>query len=167
MCDMKIRLFGTANDSIVDGPGLRYAIFTQGCPHNCEGCHNPKSHDMNGGYFEDIDSIMEKIKKNPLLDGVTLSGGEPFMQPAECAEIAKKSHEMGLSVMVYTGFMFEELLKNEQHTELLKNTDILVDGKFVLSLKSIDLNFKGSSNQRIIDVQQSLKTGNVIISEYN
>ncbi len=167
MCDMKIRLFGTANDSIVDGPGLRYAVFTQGCPHNCEGCHNPNSHDMNGGYFEEIDSIMEKIKKNPLLDGVTLSGGEPFMQPAECAEIVRKSHEMGLNVMVYTGFTFEELLKNEQYMKLLKNTDLLVDGKFVLALKSIDLNFKGSSNQRIIDVAKSLETGRTVISEYN
>lgn len=167
MCDMKIRLFGTANDSIVDGPGLRYAVFTQGCPHNCEGCHNPNSHDMNGGYFEEIDSIMEKIRKNPLLDGVTLSGGEPFMQPAECAEIARRAHKMGLNVMVYTGFTFEELLKNEQYMELLKNTDILVDGKFVLAKKSIDLNFKGSSNQRIIDVPKSLETGKTVISEYN
>jgi anaerobic ribonucleoside-triphosphate reductase activating protein len=168
---MKIKLFGTANDSIVDGPGIRYAVFVQGCPHNCEGCHNPNSHDVNGGYWEDTDNIIEAIKKNPLLDGVTLSGGEPFMQARECAEIAKKAHETGLNVVTYTGFTFEEILNkaNDENnfSELLENTDILVDGRFMLELKSIDLNFKGSSNQRLIDVKSSLDNGKVILSEYN
>jgi anaerobic ribonucleoside-triphosphate reductase activating protein len=168
---MKIKLFGTANDSIVDGPGIRYAVFVQGCPHNCEGCHNPNSHDVNGGYWEDTDNIIETVKKNPLLDGVTLSGGEPFMQARECAEIAKKAHETGLNVVTYTGFTFEEILNkaNDENnfSELLENTDILVDGRFVLELKSIDLNFKGSSNQRLIDVKLSLANGKVILSEYN
>jgi anaerobic ribonucleoside-triphosphate reductase activating protein len=168
---MKIKLFGTANDSIVDGPGIRYAVFVQGCPHNCEGCHNPNSHDVNGGYWDDTDNIIEAIKKNPLLDGVTLSGGEPFMQARECAEIAKKAHETGLNVVTYTGFTFEEILNkaNDENnfSELLENTDILVDGRFVLELKSIDLNFKGSSNQRLIDVKLSLANGKVILSEYN
>lgn len=169
--DMKIKLFGTANDSIVDGPGIRYAVFTQGCPHNCEGCHNPGSHDPDGGYWEEIDNIINKIRKNPLLDGVTLSGGEPFMQARECAEIAKKVHDMGLNVITYTGFTFEELIANADKkngfSELLKNTDILVDGRFVLEKRSVDLNFKGSSNQRLIDVRASLEKGEMILSEYN
>lgn len=168
---MKIRLFGTANDSIVDGPGIRYAVFTQGCPHNCEGCHNPNSHDMNGGYLEEIADIIEKIKANPLLDGVTLSGGEPFMQAKECAEIAKAAHEIGLNVVTYTGFTFEELMQgaNDENgfLELLENTDILVDGKFILSKRSIDLNFKGSSNQRLLDVKKSLAANEAVLSEYN
>ena len=168
---MKIRLFGTANDSIVDGPGIRYAVFTQGCPHNCEGCHNPNSHDFDGGYFEEIDEIIKKIKANPLLDGVTLSGGEPFMQAKGCAAIARAAHDLGLNVVTYTGFTFEELMEkaNEENafTELLENTDILVDGRFVLAKRSIDLNFKGSSNQRLLDVKASLAAGEAVLSEYN
>lgn len=168
---MKIRLFGTANDSIVDGPGIRYAVFTQGCPHNCEGCHNPNSHDANGGYLEDTAYIIDKIKANPLLDGVTLSGGEPFMQAKECAEIAKAAKEMGLNVVTYTGFTFEELMHGADEENgfllLLQNTDILVDGRFVLAKRSIDLNFKGSSNQRLLDVQKSLAANEAVLSEYN
>lgn len=168
---MKIKLFGTANDSIVDGPGIRYAVFTQGCPHNCEGCHNPKSHNSDGGYWEDTENIINTIKKNPLLDGVTLSGGEPFMQARECAEIAEKTREMGLDVVTYTGFTFEELLKKAASDSgvaaLLRNTDILVDGRFILQKRSIDLNFRGSSNQRLIDVKASLENGETVLSKYN
>lgn len=168
---MRIKLFGTANDSIVDGPGIRYAVFTQGCPHNCEGCHNPKSHDPNGGYFEETGSIINKVKANPLLDGVTLSGGEPFMQAKACAEIARAAHDMGMNVVTYTGFTFEELMQGANaengFDELLEATDILVDGKFVLEKRSIDLNFKGSSNQRLLDVKASLVAGYAVMSEYN
>lgn len=168
---MKIKLFGTANDSIVDGPGIRYAVFTQGCPHNCAGCHNPDSHNPEGGYWEDTENIINSIKKNSLLDGVTLSGGEPFMQARACAAIAKSVHKLGLNVITYTGFTFEELLKignsDNCFTELLENTDILVDGKFILSEKSMELNFKGSANQRLINVPESLLKGTVILSEYD
>lgn len=168
---MKIKLFGTANDSIVDGPGIRYAVFTQGCPHNCEGCHNPNSHDANGGYWEDTENIINNIKRNPLLDGVTLSGGEPFMQAKECAEIAKAAHGTGLNVVTYTGFTFEELLKKateeNRFMKLLESTDILVDGRFELAKRSIDLNFKGSSNQRLLDVKKSFAEGRAVLSEYN
>lgn len=168
---MRIKLFGTANDSIVDGPGIRYAVFTQGCPHNCEGCHNPNSHDVNGGYWEDTENIINNIKRNPLLDGVTLSGGEPFLQAQECAEIAEKAHESGLNVVTYTGFTFEELLEKASEgngfMRLLESTDILVDGRFELDKRSIDLNFKGSSNQRLLDVKKSLAKGIPVLSEYN
>lgn len=161
-----LRLFGTVNDSIVDGPGIRYAVFVQGCPHNCDGCHNPKSHDINGGYFLSIENILEKIKKNPLLDGVTFSGGEPFLQAKELSELAKSVHKMGLNIFTYTGYKIEELLAgaNEENSwfELIKNSDYIVDGKFIKELKSYDLIFKGSSNQRIIDVKQTLKTNQIV-----
>lgn len=161
MCEnKKLRLFGTVNDSIVDGPGIRFGVFVQGCPHNCPGCHNPGSHDPAGGYDGDIGEIFERIKKNPLLDGVTFSGGEPFMQAKTLAELARLVHGIGLDVVTYTGFTFEELMEkaNEENgfMELLEETDILVDGRFVLELRDISLLFKGSSNQRILDVKKSL-----------
>ncbi len=168
---MDIRLFGLSDDSIVDGPGIRFAIFTQGCTHNCEGCHNPGSHDLNGGYLEDSKEIIRKIKRNPLLDGVTFSGGEPFLQAKNLVEISLASKEMGLNTMAYTGFLFEDLVKNSTEEngflDFLKTLDYLVDGKFILAQRSIDLMYKGSRNQRIIDVKNSLESGEVVLSEYN
>lgn len=166
---MKIRLFGTVNDSIVDGPGIRYGIFVQGCPHNCEGCHNPGSHDFNAGYDVDTENLLDEIKKNPLLDGVTFSGGEPFMQAKVLAYLAENIHKEGLNIVTYTGFTFEELLEKSNpengFMELLKQTDILVDGKFISSQRDISLMFKGSANQRIIDVKKSLKKKEAVLSE--
>ena len=157
---MELRVFGTANDSIVDGPGLRFALFVQGCIHNCKGCHNPESHKLDGGTLQDTDEIFEQIQKNPLLDGVTFSGGEPFLQAKALSELAKKIKDTGLNLYVYTGFTYEELLSeaNEENFwgELLKYTDFLVDGKFEEDKKHYTLLFKGSENQRIIDVQSSM-----------
>lgn len=171
MDNTHVRLFGLENDSIVDGPGIRFAIFTQGCFHNCEGCHNPGSHDPDGGYTESCDKIIEKIKSNPLLDGVTFSGGEPFLQAKSLSIISKAAKNAGLSTMAYTGFLFEELISgaNEENgwMDFLKTLDLVVDGKFILEKRSIELKFKGSSNQRIIDVKASLESGNTVISEYN
>ena len=168
---MEIRLFGTANDSIVDGPGIRFAIFTQGCYHNCEGCHNPESHDVDGGYLEDCDKLIKQIAENSLLDGVTFSGGEPFLQAKPLTYIAKEVKALGLNTMAYTGYLFEDLLNgaNEDNgwREFLDYIDILVDGKFVLAERSIELNFKGSKNQRLIDVKASLDGNKVILSEYD
>lgn len=168
---MDIRLFGTANDSIVDGPGIRFSIFTQGCYHNCEGCHNPESHDVNGGYIEDCDKLIKQIAENSLLDGVTFSGGEPFLQAKPLTYIAKEVKALGLSTMAYTGYLFEDLISgaNDENgwREFLENIDILVDGKFILAQRSIDLNFKGSKNQRILDVKASLNANEAIISEYD
>ena len=107
---MKIRIAGTVNDSIVDGPGLRFTVFTQGCPQRCIGCHNPETHDLDGGFVVDTAEIIEQMKKNPLLDGVTLSGGEPFLQPTQCIEIAQAAKGMGLTVWCYTGFKYEDLI---------------------------------------------------------
>ncbi|MCD7839521.1 MAG: anaerobic ribonucleoside-triphosphate reductase activating protein, partial [Erysipelotrichaceae bacterium] len=163
---MKIRLYGTVNDSIVDGPGLRYTIFTQGCPHHCFGCHNPDSHDFHGGYEEDTHNIIEEILDNPLLDGVTLSGGEPMMQPLPLIEIIHKIKEHHLHIMIYSGYTYEEILQlGENQKLLLSLCDTLVDGRFDMSKRSLELLYKGSSNQRIINIQGSLKNNRIMIQE--
>lgn len=165
---MKIRLFGTVNDSIVDGPGLRYSVFTQGCLHHCPGCHNPKSHDLEGGYFEDIDKIVNEIKKNPLLDGVTISGGEPFLQPIALIGLATKVKQLGLHLMIYSGYTYEEILRlGENERKLLSLCDVLVDGRFLIEQRSLSLLYKGSANQRVINVQASLKEKCVVIQKIN
>lgn len=167
---MKIRLFGTANDSIVDGPGLRYTIFTQGCYHKCMGCHNPKSHDINGGYLKDINEIIIEIDENPLLDGITLSGGEPMLQIEPLIEICKEVKQRGLSIVIYSGFTFEQIVKDSKMKSLLELCDMLIDGKFEQDKKSLSLLYRGSSNQRLINIQESLKQAKVIeydVNEYN
>lgn len=156
-----LQIFGIERESITDGPGIRYAIYTQGCPHYCEGCHNPESHAFGGGVLMDSQKILEEIFSNPLLDGVTFSGGEPFMQAEELAYIAGEVRKRGLSVIAYSGYTFEELLslseEREGYTELLSHTDVLIDGKFEIAKKSMDLRYRGSSNQLAIDVQKSLE----------
>ncbi|MCD7803875.1 MAG: anaerobic ribonucleoside-triphosphate reductase activating protein [Oscillospiraceae bacterium] len=158
---MKLRMSGVVGESIVDGPGIRYTVFVQGCPHHCEGCHNPQTHDFSGGYDDDTDALYEKIIQNPLLDGVTFSGGEPFCQAKPLAELGRKLKANGLGVISYTGYTVEHLLKNANeengYMELLKTIDWLVDGRFVLSLKSYECRFRGSTNQRIIDVSKTLE----------
>lgn len=159
---MKIRLFGTADDSIVDGPGLRYTIFTQGCYHKCAGCHNPKSHDIDGGYLKDIQDILLEIIANPLLDGITLSGGEPMLQVDPLVEICKEVKKRGLNIVIYSGFTYEEIIKDAKKKELLQLCDMLIDGKFEQDKKSLALLYRGSSNQRLINVQESLKQGKAV-----
>lgn len=157
---MRFRLAGVVNDSIVDGPGLRLAVFAQGCPHHCPECHNPQSHDFEGGEWGDTAEILRIAEDNCLLDGITLTGGEPFCQPEACAELARGAHELGLNVWVYTGYLFENLLNGtDAQRELLKNADVLVDGPFLIAQKSMDVRFRGSKNQRLIDVQKSLNAG--------
>ncbi len=165
----ELRLAGVVRESIVDGPGIRLTVFTQGCLHHCEGCHNPQTHDLNGGYISNTHNILKAIKENPMLQGVTFSGGEPFIQCEPLTELAKECHKLGLNVMVYTGYTFEALVKgfdkNPQWKELLENTDILVDGPFILSQRSLMLHFRGSKNQRILDVPNSLKVGKVVLRD--
>lgn len=168
----ELRIANIEHNSIVDGPGLRYVIFTQGCPHHCLNCHNPETWDPHKGSFMNIDMIRKQILVDPLLSGVTFSGGEPFMQPDPLIEIAKFVHFIGLTVWCYTGFKYEELFsmagkmhKGAEMLQLLENVDVLVDGPFEDDKKSYELKFRGSSNQRIIDVQKSLKIGSVILLE--
>ncbi len=158
-----LRISGV-DESIGHGKGLRYTIFTQGCPHHCEGCHNPDTHDFEGGTEKEITAIYEEICSNPLLSGVTFSGGEPFCQPAPLAVLAEMVHKKGLNVTTYTGYTLEQLLemKNPDVQHLLTQTDILIDGKFDIAQKDLSLSFRGSRNQRIIDVKQSLEQGTIV-----
>ncbi len=162
---MRIKISGVVNDSIVDGNGFRFTVFTQGCPHHCSGCHNPQTHDPKGGFWSDTEDIMNVIKENPLLDGITLSGGDPFMQPIPCTLLAEESHKLGLNVWTFTGYTWEELWaeQDKEKLNLLHHTDILVDGRFLLSERSLELRFKGSRNQRTIDVKKTLEQGNIVL----
>lgn len=162
---MRIKISGVVNDSIVDGNGFRFTVFTQGCPHHCSGCHNPETHDPKGGFWSDTEDIMNVIKENPLLDGITLSGGDPFMQPVPCTLLAEESHKLGLNVWTFTGYTWEELWaeQDKEKLNLLHHTDILVDGRFLLAERSLELRFKGSRNQRTIDVKKTLEQGNIVL----
>lgn len=166
---MLIRLAGLVPESIVDGPGLRFAIFVQGCPHRCEGCHNPETHDFNAGRLADTERLFQKIQEYPLIHGVTFSGGEPFCQPEPLAALAKALKAAGYHLMCYSGYTFEELLersKEDLHTrELLERLDLLVDGRFELAQRSLELKFRGSRNQRILDVPKSLAAGKAAEAE--
>lgn len=164
---MDIKTFGIVKESITDGLGIRYTIFAQGCKHNCFGCHNPESHSFNGGYTVSIDEIMGEIKESHLIDGITFSGGDPFYQPEAFLELAKRiKNEVGhLSIWAYTGFIYEELIKNNKYKELLTYIDVLVDGRYVEGLRSLELKFKGSSNQRLIDVQKTIGSKMVTLYE--
>lgn len=164
MDSSKIRIAGKVDDSIVDGPGIRYTIFFQGCPHHCPGCHNPETHDFNGGHFEEIADIVKEIKKNPLLLGVTISGGEPFSQKEQLLSLVKKIKELNLNIMVYTGYTFEYLINLDNVTkEILSSIDYLVDGPFILKERDLELIFRGSRNQRYIDVKKTLKENKIIL----
>lgn len=160
---MKIRIAGTVNDSIVDGPGLRFSVFTQGCPHGCPGCHNPETHDPTGGQETETEALIEKMGKNPLLSGLTLSGGDPMLQAEACLELAKAAHAKGLNVWLYTGYTWEELTEENdpERMALLRETDVMVDGRFILAQRSLELDYRGSRNQRLIDVPATLKSGEI------
>ena len=166
----EIRIAGIVEESIVDGPGIRFVIFTQGCPHGCKGCHNPQTHDFNSGKDVNIDEIVNKIKEDPLLKGVTLSGGEPFMQAGKLAKLIDKLSDTKLDIIKYTGFKYEEIIKNandeNKFYKLLDRTDILIDGKFEEDKKDENLMYRGSSNQRAIDVELSRKSGKIIEHEF-
>ena len=158
-----MRIAGLIQDSIVDGPGLRYVVFAQGCQIRCAGCHNPDTWDIHGGIDVPLDDIVEEMLANKLTDGLTLSGGEPFDQAADCASLAAKARENGLNVWVFTGRTFEELqndaLLKPEIKELLAQTDVLVDGRYVADERTLSIKWCGSRNQRVIDVRKSLIAG--------
>jgi len=170
LLNQTLRLAGVVQESIVDGPGIRYVVFTQGCLHRCPGCHNPESHDPMGGMERPISILLEEIKKNPLLKGVTFSGGEPFMQPMPLATLGKAIKEMGLDLIVYSGYTFEELWDmagvQPQIMALLSACDILVDGRFIEKQRDIELSFRGSGNQRVIDLPASLASGRAVETQF-
>lgn len=156
---MLFRLAGTIQDSIVDGPGYRLAVFMQGCPYNCPGCHNPQTHDPAGGREADTDTLLALFDENPLMSGLTLTGGEPLLQPDAAYALAKGAKEKGKHVMLYSGGRFEQLIQNEANVKVLQQVDVLVDGPFHQDERTLELNFRGSRNQRILDVPASLSAG--------
>lgn len=165
-----IRLAGVIRESVVDGPGWRFVVFAQGCPHHCEGCHNPETHDFNGGYESKVENVLKEVQKNPMLKGVTLSGGDPFVQAAQFAVLAKGVHALGLDVVTYTGYTIEQLMAgldtHDGWRALLEETDTLVDGRFILAERSLNVRFRGSRNQRVIDPKASLAAGRAVEKEF-
>ncbi|MCK8817967.1 anaerobic ribonucleoside-triphosphate reductase activating protein [Natroniella sulfidigena] len=161
---MKLRLAGITPESVVDGPGVRFTIFAQGCEHQCSGCHNPATHSFTGGKLFKIEEIIEQIKEKTLITGVTFTGGDPFFQAAEFAQLGQeiKELEQELDIITYTGFLYEDLIQDQEWLSLLKVTDILVDGLFDEEKEDLNLNYRGSSNQRVIDVKESLATDKII-----
>lgn len=161
--EIVLRLSGIVSESVVDGTGFRMTVFTQGCKHNCKGCQNPQTHPLSGGEEVDLKFILDEIDKDPLLDGITLSGGEPFLQPRPLAVLCEEVHKRGMNVWCYSGYTYEELeelsLSDDGVKALFDGVDVLVDGRFVESKLDLRLKFRGSSNQRILDMNKSRKAG--------
>ena len=156
-----IRIAGIVRESIVDGPGLRFAVFAQGCPHHCRGCHNEGTHDFNGGYDCELTRILEEIDKNPLLSGATFTGGEPFCQSGAFYELGVEIKARGLDIVAFSGYTLEELQKKGETEADVKNllgiVDYLVDGPFILEERDLTLEFRGSRNQRFITMAEIRK----------
>ncbi len=168
-CKKGIKVAGIVEESIVDGPGIRFVVFVQGCYHKCEGCHNSHTQDFNGGECMSVSSIIQKVKDNPLLDGVTLSGGEPFEQADTVSILAEQLKSLEYNVITYSGYTYEQIkekaLNDDSWLRLIENTDILIDGRFEIEKRNLMLNFKGSENQRIIDVKASKENKKITVVE--
>lgn len=161
-----MRLAGLLPESVVDGPGVRFVVFVQGCSHHCPGCHNPETWDTQGGREMTLREIIKALRKRKKhIRGITLSGGEPFLQAGEMAELAREAKKMGLDVVTYTGYTYEELLTINLpgSMELLAETDILVDGPFQIECRDISLAFRGSTNQRLIDLAKTREQGSLYL----
>ena len=153
-----MKIAGIIEESVVDGPGIRMSVFFQGCPHHCPGCHNPETHDFSGGTEMTLEQVIKGLD-NPILSGVTLTGGEPFGQPEAAYEVACEAHKRNLNVITYTGYTIEKLIEinDEKMMTLLKETDTLIDGPFILAQRTLEMPFVGSKNQRILNVKEYLK----------
>lgn len=158
---MKLRVMDIIEGTTVDGPGLRTSIYFAGCPHHCEGCHNPQSWPIDAGEDMDEDDIMAKIRYNGF--DVTFSGGDPLFQPQAAAHLAQRiKQELGLNIWCYTGYRWEQIADNPTFLPLLQNIDVLVDSPFILALRDTSLRFRGSSNQRIVQAHSSIRTGQLV-----
>ncbi|MCI6101320.1 MAG: anaerobic ribonucleoside-triphosphate reductase activating protein [Selenomonas sp.] len=164
---MKLQIAGIVDDSIVDGDGCRLTVFVQGCPRRCPGCQNPETQPTEGGRTIDTAAILQQMAENPILSGITFSGGEPFLQPAPLADLARAVHQRGLDVWSYTGFTLEELEKRAEKDKatraLLRELDVLVDGPYEETQRDLTLHFRGSRNQRVIDMQKTRKAGRIVL----
>lgn len=159
-----LNLAGIAGDSIVDGPGIRTTFFAQGCPHHCPGCHNPETWPFEGGTPMAEEDLVAIVRQNPLCRGVTFSGGEPFAQAAGFARLARLLRQEGYEVAAYTGYTLEALLEKgtPEQRDLLQELNVLIDGPFLLAERSLELNFRGSRNQRVLNVPESLRQGKAV-----
>ncbi|ALP88968.1 MULTISPECIES: anaerobic ribonucleoside-triphosphate reductase activating protein [Clostridium] len=168
--DKDIRLSGIAYESLVNGPGIRRVFFSQGCKHNCKGCFNPDTHDFNGGENRNMDELIESVLDNPMIKGVTFSGGDPLEQAEKFAYMAKAFKNNNLNIWCYTGYTYEYIREHKDENngwnELLNNIDVLVDGKFEEENMQEGLKFRGSTNQRIIDIKESLNHGKIVTLDY-
>lgn len=164
-----IRIAGIVRESIVDGPGIRFVVFCQGCPHHCIGCHNESTHSFDGGYDCDIEKIVSAIDENPLLSGVTFSGGEPVCQAESFLYLAKKIKKRNLTIIMYTGYTYEKLIDMCQEEpmlkELLSYVDVLIDGKYEQSERDLTLKYRGSRNQRVIDMNNTRKLNKLVFEK--
>ncbi|MDO4177073.1 MAG: anaerobic ribonucleoside-triphosphate reductase activating protein [Bacillota bacterium] len=164
-----IRIAGIMRESIVDGPGIRFAVFCQGCPHACPGCHNPETHDPAGGNEISVDRLLEEFDKNPLLAGMTFSGGEPMCQTEAFAELGKEVKKRGKTITIFSGYTIEQLVKRAKEdkytAELLAMCDVLIDGPFIQAERDLTLQFRGSRNQRVIDMNRTRKEGKIVLWE--
>ena len=169
-----LRLCGEVRHSMVDGPGVRYAVFLQGCPHHCKGCQNPETWDPDAVPLTPADEVLERIRNEKFLDGITLSGGDPLMQPEAAKYLADGAHALGLNVWCYTGWLYEDLVSGKAGSSpadaaakqnALNSMDVLVDGPFLLEQLSKQSIYRGSSNQRLIDVKKSLAAGHAVLWE--
>lgn len=162
-----LKIAGIIDESIVDGPGIRYVVFVQGCPHRCEGCHNEQTHDFQGGAYVHLSQLLKEIDADPLITGVTFSGGEPFCQPEPLSVLAGEVKRRGLDLMVYSGYTWEELnlmaAENAAVRRLLDTADRLIDGRFVLAERDLELAFRGSRNQRYIDLVKTRAEGRIVL----
>lgn len=162
---MMIKLAGIERHSAVNGPGVRYVVFTQGCPHHCPQCQNPETWNPEGGKEYPLETLLNDILATNYIDGVTLSGGDPFVQSEALTVLCQELKKKGLNIWSYTGYTYDELIRGDAGPyalELLKNLDVLVDGPFVISLLSKECLFRGSTNQRLIDVPRSLREGKAV-----
>ena len=167
---MEVRVAGVIPESVVDGPGIRTVIFAQGCPRHCPDCHNPDTIDPCGGKIMQAQEIISIVEKTKLLKGVTFSGGEPFLQAKVFAKMGHRFKDKGLNIMTYSGYTWEELLSlgktKTEVLDLLCVSDYLVDGPYLAAQKDLNLAFRGSNNQRVIDVRESLKESQVILASF-
>ena len=164
-----LRIAGIMRESIVDGPGIRFAVFCQGCPHHCPGCHNPETHDFQGGTEVSIEKILQAIDENPILKGVTFSGGEPTCQAEGFLSLAEEIKARGLDITMFSGYTYEQLQTRAEEEPALKRllelTDLLIDGPFIKAKKDLTLQFRGSSNQRLIDMNATRQAGEIVLWE--
>lgn len=157
----RINILDIIRGTTVDGPGFRTSIYISGCRHHCHGCHNPESWSFELGNAMSLEEIMDIVKEEDF--DVTLSGGDPLYHPDWVAKLCDEIHKLNHTVWLYTGFTWEEIMDSPILLEAIKQCDVIVDSPFILELRDTDLLFRGSSNQRIIDVKRSMDSGEIIL----